>query len=181
MKFYVFEDAEGRMLSPSFFYGGVTAPIDENGKMFGAKFAPGQDLPPAGTMMVSRIVRVNPEDRYASCGAYVVDEVQAFQLAEQVRNRELHRAEDAARARRVAERAAKDREFNASLRIPVAFRPAQKIVLNGLYEGNGSGANRASVGADHRCDSGARRTARCVDRMRARRVERWDKNRDELP
>jgi hypothetical protein len=132
MRFYVFEDAAGRMLSPKFFYGGVTAPIDENRRMYGEKFAAGQDLPPPGTMMVSKFIRVNPNDRDVSCGAYVVAELQAFQLSEQQVNHERRMDEETARIRQEAERAAKAIEFNASLRIPVAFRPAQKLVKNAL-------------------------------------------------
>jgi hypothetical protein len=56
-----------------------------------------------------------------SCGAVVVAEEEAFEREEQAK------------------------AFNASLGIPVPFRPAQKIVLNGCYEGNGSGARRGSV------------------------------------
>jgi hypothetical protein len=145
VRFYVFEDSHGHMLSPSFFYGGVTAPVDENGRMHGAKFASGQDLPVAGTVMRSCFRRVLDTDVNLSCGAVIVAEEEAFEREEQTRRDEAHAACAIERARKEKERNEQAKAFNAALGIPVPFRPAQKIVLNGCYEYNISGARRNSV------------------------------------
>jgi hypothetical protein len=113
--------------------------------MHGAKFASGQDLPLAGTVMRSCFRRVRDTDVNVSCGAVVVAEEEAFEREEQASRREEDLEYAAERARRELERNEQAKAFNASLGIPVPFRPAQKIVLNGCYEGNGSGARRGSV------------------------------------
>ena len=145
VRFYVFEDSHGHMLSPSFFYGGVTAPVDENGRLQGAKFASGQETPVAGTVMRSCFRRVLVTDVDLSCGAVVVAEEEAFKRQEQICHHEAQKVYAIECAQRERKRNEQAKVFNASLGIPVPFRPAQKIVLNGCYEGNGSGARRGSV------------------------------------
>jgi hypothetical protein len=82
-----------------------------------------------------------------SCGAVVVAEEEAFEREEQASRREAGLAYAAALARKERDRNEQAKAFNASLGIPVRFRPAQKIVLNGCYEGmvRGLGAVRSST------------------------------------
>jgi hypothetical protein len=132
-----------RMLPPSFFYGTVEGSIDANGKFKGETILDA-DAPPAGTLMRFKWHRFG-DDRNTSGSIVVLAELEAFEAWQQRVAEVVY--EDKC-WRDLVDEATKEnaaRDFNLSLGIPVTWQPAQKIALNALYEGNGSGARRNSV------------------------------------
>jgi hypothetical protein len=139
MKTYAF--VRGTIPPPSMFHQGrVTKPIEADGRVNRMRFECSDDLPPVGTMM--RLTHVDN----VFCAVALVDwEAEERRLqAEREARWAAEEAEEAEKERLRAERATK---FNEGLGLPVAFSTAYKVVLNGCYEGNGSGSNRRTV--DH--------------------------------
>lgn len=134
---------EDRMLPPTFFYGTVEGPIGTDGKFLGERILDA-DAPPAGTLMRFKWHKFDGEC-VASGSIVILADLLAREAWMQ------HVFDVAAADKRWLDRfdeAAKEnasRDFNLALAIPVRWQPAQKIVLNGLYEGNGSGSRRGSV------------------------------------
>ena len=130
-----------RMLSPRFFNGTVEGPITADGKFEGQTVT---DPPPVGTMMRFKWHRFDG-DINASGSMVVLADLLAFEAWERYRaeiegeERAWQNLVDGATEENEA------RDFNASLRIPVRWQPAEKISLNALYEANGSGMRRNSV------------------------------------
>ncbi|SDG59378.1 hypothetical protein SAMN05216338_1001843 [Bradyrhizobium sp. Rc2d] len=133
-----------RMLSPRFFNGTVEGTITADGKFEGETVV---DPPPPGTMMRFKWHRFDG-DRFASGSVVVLAELLAFEAWE------IHRSEIAREEhtwQNLVDRAIDEneaRDFNASLRIPVRWQPAEKIALNAMYDtGAANGRRRNSV--DH--------------------------------
>jgi hypothetical protein len=132
-----------RMLPPSFFYGTVEGPIGADGKFLRETILDA-DAPPVGTVMRFKW-HTFPGDRNASGSIVVAAELEA---SEAWKRHLSEVAYEDQRWRDLVDRATKEnasRDFNISLGIPVRWQPAQKLALNAIYEGNGSGARSNSV------------------------------------